>query len=366
MMFLRKRSNDEATEARAGLSALLGTRNPTPPRDPPPTPVRVGVIGRGHAGKTAVFRTMAKGPLFDFLPSGLQLDLDDPLDLTAALQQTARTIDCLQHRGLDQTLDTPEIHYFLLEGERKRLVMESREVVGQVLTHTTKASPPEQLDRYKRYVTDLAAAHVLWTVIPCPPPNATAADRDRYANDLKITAAYVKEALRHRSEQQPIAVAIMMTKVDTLFPSAAEARRLLPDHVLKEALGPLVNTVVASAKVSDAAILPVSAFGFGNAVLKSDEAGEPDDDPDGGSPTIESGELEWVLRPGGTAEPYNFATLMVFSLLFGLLNQEVDYNGVDEPALARICRLLSEDVDAVEGWYVPVKGRLLSRSSGAR
>src|SRR5262249_17994026 len=59
---------------------------------------------------------------------------------------------------------------------------------------------------------------------PCPPPNPNARDRRRYANDLRITLAYLREALRLRSLEQPVAVALVLSKIDTLFPEAQAAR----------------------------------------------------------------------------------------------------------------------------------------------
>ena len=41
----------------------------------------------------------------------------------------------------------------------------------------------------------------------------------------------------------------------------------LTDEVLRSALGPLIQLIEQSTHVSDAAIIPVTAFGFGKAVL---------------------------------------------------------------------------------------------------
>jgi hypothetical protein len=57
------------------------------------------------------------------------------------------------------------------------------------------------------------------------------------------------------------------------FEDAEEARTSLTDDVLRRALGPLVHLIDQSARVSDAAIIPVTSFGFGNAV-PSEPGGE--------------------------------------------------------------------------------------------
>ena len=93
--------------------------------------------------------------------------------------------------------------------------------------------------------------HVLWAVVPCPPPDPSPRDRRRYANDLRITLAYLREALRLRTPEQPVAVALVLSKIDTLFPDAEEAqgvpdRRRAPED--PRAAGP-----------PDRAVVPVSA-----------------------------------------------------------------------------------------------------------
>ena len=118
-----------------------------------------------------------------------------------------------------------------------------REVIGQVLTHTLPDSAAEQQAHYDEYLKSLVNTHVLWAVVPCPPPNPGARDRRRYANDLRITLAYLREALRLRSLEQPVAVALVLSKIDTLFKDAEEARAALTDDVLRTSLGPLVHLI---------------------------------------------------------------------------------------------------------------------------
>src|SRR5207302_5014918 len=129
-----------------------------------------------------------------------------------------------------------------------------REVVGQILTHTLPHSSPDQQARYDQYLRTLVDTHVLWALIPCPPPNASARDRRRYANDLRITSAYLREALRLRTLEQPAAVVLVISKLDMLFNNAAEARSVLTDDTLRNALGPLVHLIDTSSHVSDSII----------------------------------------------------------------------------------------------------------------
>ena len=78
-----------------------------------------------------------------------------------------------------------------------------REVIGQILTHTLPELRAELQARYVDYLKNLVNAHVLWTVVPCPPADPEARDRRRYANDLRITMAYLREALRLRTLKRP-------------------------------------------------------------------------------------------------------------------------------------------------------------------
>ena len=96
----------------------------------------------------------------------------------------------------------------------------------------------------------------------------------------------------------------MLSKIDALFQDAEEARSSLTDDVLRASFGPLIHLVERSRQVSDAVIVPVTAFGFGNAVLREmggeREGTDPEsqDEPFGSEPI-------WLLREGVSPQPYN-------------------------------------------------------------
>jgi hypothetical protein len=188
------------------------------------------------------------------------------------IREAAETQRIFELSGLPQTLQAAQIRYYLYDGEAQRVVYKMHEVIGQVLTNTLPDSAVEQQTRYGEYLQSLVDTHVLWAMVPCSPPNPGPRDRRRYANDLRITTAYLREALRLRSLEEPVAVVLVLSKIDTVFQDAEEARTSLTDDILLSALGPLVHLIDQSDRVSDAAIMPVTAFGFGNAVLR--EAGE--------------------------------------------------------------------------------------------
>jgi hypothetical protein len=321
--------------------------------------LRAGCIGRGHAGKTSLFRAMGEGPVGDFFPSGLHVDVGDPREVAQMIREAEETQRLLQASGLPPTLEASQIRYYLYDGDQRRVVYRMREVIGQVLTHTLPSSEPGQQARYDDYLHTLVNTHVLWAVIPCPPPNPSPRDRRRYANDLRITGAYLREALRLRTLPQPAAVALVLSKIDTLFKDADEARAALPDDTLLGALGPLTHLVETSSHVSDAVILPASAFGFGNAVLHEPKPGREAPHAEGADEGPFGAEPTWLLREGAVPRPFNLDTLVVWTLLFGLLNQDGGVGLEADSELGGLCRMLREDLLGEERWFVPLKGRLV-------
>jgi hypothetical protein len=334
----------------------------TRPRGAELREVRGACIGRGQAGKTVLFRTLDEGLVGDFLPSGLHVDVGDPREVAQMIREAERTQRILQSSGLPPTLQTTQMRYYLYDGAEQRVVYKMREVIGQVLTHTLPDSAAEQQADYSEYLKSLVNTHVLWAMVPCPPPNPGARERRRYANDLRITVAYLREALRLRSLKQPAAVVLVLSKIDTLFKDAEEARASLPDDVLCKALGPLVHLIDKSARVSDAAIIPVTAFGFGNAVLR-----EPGDEGDGTPPESADepfgAEPTWLLREGVAPAPFNLDTLFLWTLLFGLLNRE-GHDFEPESEIGEICRMLREDLDAGDPWLLSLKGGIRGEGKG--
>jgi hypothetical protein len=316
--------------------------------------VRVGCIGRGHAGKTALFQVLGDSLVGEFLPSGLHLDAADPREVARMIREAEEAHKLLRQSGLPPTLAVSHNRYCVYEGDKRRVVCKMREVIGQVLTHTLPDSEPELQARYVDYLKDLVNAHVLWVVVPCPPADPQQRDRRRYANDLRITMAYLREALRLRTRPEPAAVALVLSKTDALFDTPGQARAALTDDVLRQALGPLVQLIDQSKHVSDAAIIPVTAFGFGKAVQHphaEERHGAPGsaEEPFGDEPI-------WLLREGESPAPYNVDALFLWSLLLGLLNQAGPEGPAAKPKLDKVSRMLRDDLEAGSPWLVPIKG----------
>jgi hypothetical protein len=320
-----------------------------PERATEPAIVRAGCIGRGNAGKTALFRALADGPIGDFLPSGLHADAGDPREVARMIRESEDTQRLLHLAGLPPTLAASQISYFLYEGAERRVAFQMHEVIGQVLTHTLPDSASEQQARYEEYLSSLVNTQVLWAVVPCPPPNPGSRERRRYANDLRITLAYLREALRLRALKQPLAVALVLSKIDTLFTDESAARGALSDEVLRGALGPLVDLIENSSQVYAGAIFPVTVFGFGNAVVngqgeqREGTAAASIDEPFGNEPV-------WILRDGADAQPFNLDSLFLWTLLFGLKDPEACGEAVRQVGLK-----LEQDLNAADPWLLTVK-----------
>jgi hypothetical protein len=341
---------DERAESSAALWAARG-RAQASRRAARGPEIRIGCIGRGHAGKTALFHALGDSFDGDYLPSGLHLDAADPREVALMIREAEAAERLLHESGLPPTLVVSQTRHCIYDGDRSRAVCRMQEVIGQVLTHTLPDSEPQLQARYVDYLRNLVNAHVLWVVVPCPPAEPGARDRRRYANDLRITMAYVRESLRLRTLEQPAAVALVLSKADALFATRDVARAALTDGVIHNALGPLIQLLQQSDHVADAAAFPVTAFGFGKAVLREDgrerhEAPGSLEEPFGDEPI-------WLLREGESPQPYNLDALFLWSLLLGLLSQAGPEPGEDFDML---CRKLRDDLEARDPWLVPLKG----------
>ena len=318
------------------------------------TTVRTGCIGRGNAGKTALFRAFSDGTIGDFLPSGLVVDAGDPREVAQMIRESEQTHRLLHESGLPPTRVATPVRYYLYEGAEQRVAYHLQEVIGQVLTHTLPDSATDQQAHYNAYLANLVNTHVLWAVVPCPSSSPGARERRRFSNDLRITLAFLREAIRLRSLEQPVSVVLVLSKIDTLFSTAEEAHNALSDEKLKQVLGPLVDLIGASERVSEAAIIPVSAFGFRNGMMiegAAPRAGMPPDAEDEPFGT----EFTWILRDGVDAAPFNLDSLFLWSLLYGLRGQE-DTGAIERDRQSRrLSDKLQSDLESANPWIVSLK-----------
>ncbi len=312
-----------------------------------PLGVPHGSIGRGHAGKSVLLRAARRRSLQRRLPSGLRFDLDDPRRTADVVKESRSTQELLQRRGLPATLETDDVEIELFAGERKVAVLQSREAVGQVYSHTFTSSAADQQERFRQHLEYLAQVSVLWTVLSVPAEGSPPAAFSRYEDDLVTLRASLRESLRLRRPGRSCAVSIVITKMDTLFDSPDAAIRSWPNDEVIKRVRPLVSLIQESKSVEWATINPVSALGFGTAELLEPSTADA-------RPEACENEPEWVLRPDAVIEPWNIISLMAWTFLAGMACQEVTpEEGAD---LAMVCRMLREDLVALDGWQIPIKG----------
>ncbi len=317
------------------LKSLFGSRSIPVPQ------LKLGVIGRENAGKTALFKTLYAGPMQIDLPSGLRLGVQDPRRMAELIRDSRETYRVLHERGLHSTVDPKRIEYQLLDLGRMRLALHIREVVGQVLTRTLPQSPAQQQQLYADYLTDLAASEVLWLLLPCPPASASEEDQERLYDDFLLSAAYAQAALRQRG--RPCAVAIVLSKLDTRYGTEEQARERLHTDVLGWLRRQASSCLLGLENLEELTIFPLSSFGFGRSAVK------PRTDKERTARSLD--EPEWVLRAGAGPRPFNLTALVLWSLVAGLRHREVATVGREERELAQLLWRLQTDLESLDGWY---------------
>ncbi len=331
--------------------SLIVHRSPRAAKPLAPMPVRMEMIGGPAAGKTALCLAIVRYLVGCYFPSGLYFGAG-PKELAEAEAKLWKRIQDLRERALQSTLDEVQIHYQVSDGEALRIEFATHECCGQTLTETTPSSPADQQQRYQQLLQRLSLADVLWLPISPPPPSPTRADMLRFETHLRLALAYLQTALRERTSNRPVCVAGVITKLDTLFETPEQAREVFTDDYLEQALRPFVQAVRQSRRVTEAILCPTSAFGWKNAELVS-----VDDEP--GPTSLLGVEPTWILRPDAVIDPYNIGGLMAWTLLAGILHQEVQIQGADEAAMSSVAQMLAADLAAFQAWLVPIKGEIL-------
>ena len=332
--------------------------------------ILLGTMGRENSGKTALQMAMDIAVLGQYLQSGLSISAAGndglsmtPLDVNTRLKKTFYRLRQLMPGGggLPTTLAVTPVNYVLCEGEQARLQLLASEEIGQVISRTDSDSTPEELNQYHDFLGRFANSDVKHIIVSPPSRHPSALSEAQWKQDMIEYGAYLNESLR-KSKVPVTSVAIVISKIDTLYESADAARAALSHEALKECVRPLVRAIEASPRIKYGAIIPTSVFGFGQAVSVAEPVFEEDESDkfDLGIQDARSHEEGFALRKDSAIEPFNVQALVLWSLLAGALPKEVDVgNGQDEPALARVCRMLSHDLKSINGWIVPVKGDLV-------
>ncbi len=300
--------------------------------------VRLGVIGRSRAGKSVKFLMLFRELLRLRLSSGYYFGLRSPLETNERMQALEKILHQLRTPpGAITTVDPTEFDFFLFRGNRALVRFAFREVVGQVLTNTTRRSDINRLSQYEDYVTDLAKCDVLWSDVPCHGGRMTAEQKIQFDYDRNSICDYLRIASCYRADSRPMSVLIVPTKLDARFETETQARKL-NQVSLKNTFHQAADFIEGCDIVRSASIVPVSALGFQTTKLVQHE-----------------GQSAHVLRSNAQPAPFNLVPLLLLSLIYGMAHQPLAPN-LNAEELAHLIKTLSRDFKRLDGWHCHVKG----------
>lgn len=296
-------------------------------------------IGRGHAGKTNLINSIPR--VLDTLPSGIRVGYRDLKQLNDALIQVRRTEQDLSRGGLPPTLERSFRTLGLFDDENEMITLQISDEIGQPITNTTPDSPAEQLERFDEYVKAANQADILWVTV-CLPTNDSSRSLGLFRDDLARYECWLSESLRARPTENPISIAIVVTKFDSLFASedtaSAKASKEWLEEKLLKPLSNIVKKGTSRGAVRKGAIIPVSAFGFGNSDLKSAHREQT-------SIAYEDHEDEFLLKHDTGLNPFNVLTLITWSFYAAS-------SGLDSKQFSQIEAKLAADLSLMNKWLI--------------
>ncbi len=303
--------------------------------------VSLGVIGRSNVGKSVLFRAMKDMTMKESFKSGLTFFPLNAIDAIDELNESVAEIEEMA-TGMKSTQNLNEDTLCLLQGSEKRVELRFNEVVGQVL------SEPKQFpDLYDQYCDILSEADAIWCMVPSPPSNPNQAEQEQFNRDVVLSQAHLRQALHQRTNPRPCSVAIIVSKVDAFFRKEQQAKKELTSEFLTTTLEQLVSTVCNDKSVKNAAIFPISAFGFGNAK----EAGKF------AKNEFAKNDRHYVLdrENNKVMEPFNVVPLFLWTMVNGMLHHDLSTN--DSP-LPTVWDSLQSDFQGMDKLYISLKSAL--------
>ena len=320
--------------------------------------IKIVPAGCENAGKTTTLMATPHAAL-GTLPSGLCLSVDDPRKLAALFNDGGRTVDDLTKTGVSSTTKYGlSCDYALYEGTARRLALQLYDTIGQQINNTTPDSDEKTLKLYDFYLKLLQEADVCWLFVHSTPPRNQPQDLRRFHEDCFLVTNYLAHALTERRRNDKLAVALVWTKTDLHYKNPQDARSRMTEAYLKELFREFTSLVQQSDLISDAAIFPITAMGFGNAHEK----------PNGHAPGASMTPAErrshrdqgpiYLLDGTRLMTAWNLRPLIAWSMLHALPNLDVSGWSRQVTDLTRVCQFLKQDLDAMDPHYVALKSSL--------
>lgn len=308
--------------------------------------VTVALLGPGAVGKTTFLTAALKG-VGDFAPnSGLRLR--SPLRPTTSTLWNGSPTGRSHSRTAGRADRPPSCGASwppVVGRGYARLLLD--DTVGQSLTEIGRSATSEQKRDYDTLNTLTAQADVLLVVVPCPDP--TDAGADEFRNLMRVCDAHLTRCLGRRSARKPTTVGLVFSQADAVFGSREEARAALDGSDLLRVLGPLTSTLRYSEEVAEAAVMVVSAMGYGRTA-----GGKATPSPArAGRPRLESSRRDVLTTHA--MNPDNLIETMLWVLLAGLLHRP---EMASDPDKVRFLTDLRNDFQARDPWVVPIKGHI--------
>lgn len=268
------------------------------------TKIRLGVLGKGSAGKTCLILAICRAMVEMNLGDELELAPPSVEKMKDILDRLGKDEQQLTRSVLHRTAAPVDISLSVFNGHQRLIDFIYTDAVGQIVS-SIKLGTHED-GEHKTFVNELAEADVIWVVLPI----------NREGTRCKINVqdaeyflkSYLREALelrQLRNESKTISVAIVLTKADLAGNSPESAADEL-NRLMEEARQRFSNLLNNSAIVYAASVFPVSAFGF--------ESARPEEL----NASVDRIKIRESLLINDSLQPWNIENVLLWSIVCGL------------------------------------------------
>lgn len=307
--------------------------------------VRVGILGPAGVGKTAlevaILRTCVGLPF----GSGLML-LPDSI---AAYNETVKRAQDTETESLTRPLVSTRggierWRLRLTDQRRLDLPVTFADIEGQLLTAWTSGATDDVRLRNRELLRYTAMADVLIITVPAQPPGSSPVGMREHRARVGSAAIHALAALdlRRRVSSRRLPVAVAVTQADLWGDHEHEVRSSVTAGDVGEWYRGLTGLLMAHELVGDLALIPVSAFGYGN----TRPIDEPD--PSTGNP---ASRIVGHATVDGVFRGDNIPTLVLWTLAMGL-RSKLPRIGGQGARIRGIRAALEEDLGRDDGWII--------------